>query len=113
MVSAGGLYTYSHLIHPHEKKSGKHDTLQELLPGATPAGAIRDGTPTTGMSEIPETSDAAVKQRKFSEAIQRRDPAGIPAKTTQPKAPVPESYRQKLAAEELAQETRSQERSGV
>ncbi|NBO18523.1 MAG: hypothetical protein EBV03_04720 [Proteobacteria bacterium] len=113
MISAGGLYVYSHMVHPKDKDPKHKESLSELLPGATPAGAIVDATPTTGMSEIPETPESAVKQRKFSEAIERRDPTAIPPRETRKAKPSPESYRQKLAVEEVAQENRSAERSSL
>lgn len=107
MISAGGLYVYSHLVHPKEKAQPHKESLSELLPGATPAGAIVDTTPTTGMTEIPATPAAAENQRKFSDAIRRRDPAAIPARQQKPAA-APESFRQKLAVEERGQESHAE-----
>lgn len=45
MISAGGLYVYSHYLNPPARANKKHkESLTELLPGPTPAAPIVDTT---------------------------------------------------------------------
>lgn len=94
MVSAGGLYVYSHLLHPKPKHQ---ESLSEYLPGPTPASAIQDPTPTTGMPQIPDTPASA--QRRLTDTI---------PEPVRPKPAPPASFRQRIEQQAAAADALSQ-----
>lgn len=116
MVSAGGLYVYSHILKPPKAdKHGKKEPLPDIIIGPTPA------TPAlNALEERPEPAEDTPK-RLFSDSIHTSKPViskDNPAEKPkiQPRAKItkaPEEYGQKVTAEKLAYDETKLDRAAL
>jgi len=105
MVSAGGLYAYSHVLNPpkHRRDEG---LIPDLIFGPTPATPAVNALETKD-NKYEDYIDLDKQQtRQFTHAITPRKASPI-QKTPKPLeklAELPESYRNKLASEDISRE---------
>lgn len=101
-ISAAGLYSYSHFMHPTHKKD-EDPAKHNIKFGPTPGGAIVDPTPTTNMPQLIDEPESA--RKKFADQVTR----------TQGPDPVKNNpnltYREKLATEQLSRSAHAIDRT--
>ncbi len=105
MVSAGGLYVYSHFIKPpkHAKDEG---LLPDMIVGPTPATPALNALETDS-NKYESSIELDKKPRQFTETITPRKSAADLEKPRQKPSNAAESFRQKIAMEDLSKDTRT------